>query len=62
MLRLTPGNTLLRSLVWPVLDSDTGLGSEPPPSLQLRRLYLVMPFLSPLPPPTPQIQLLWGEA
>jgi hypothetical protein len=35
MLRPTQSNTLLRSFIQPVLDSDAGLGSEPPPSLQL---------------------------
>ena len=55
MLRPTQGNTLLPLLqsIWPVLDSDTGLGSEPPSSLQLQHLYLVMPFLSPLLPLDP---------
>lgn len=38
MLRPTQGNTLLQSFIRPVLDSDAGLGSEPPPSLQLQSL------------------------
>lgn len=65
MLRPTQGNTLLpllQSFLWPVLDSDTGLGSEHPPSLQLRHLYLVMPFLSTLLPldPTDSAALGWS--
>lgn len=60
MLRPPPGNTLLRSSVRLCWDSDTGLGTASTLTAAAACLYLVMPFLSL--PPTPQIQLLWGEA